>query len=45
MTATRDPAILRTVVRGFGNAVAVYGATAQPGVIRGGDAVRWSPPR
>jgi hypothetical protein len=44
-TAARDPAVLRTVVRGFGNAVAVYCATARPGMIRVGDTVRWWPVR
>jgi hypothetical protein len=42
-TAARDPAILRTVVQGFNNAVGAYCATARPGVIRVGDAVRWVP--
>lgn len=40
-TPARDPAILRTVVHGFGNAVGAYCAAARPGTIRVGDAVRW----
>jgi hypothetical protein len=42
-TAARDPAVLRTVVREFANAVAVYCAAAKPGMIRVGDTVRWLP--
>lgn len=37
--ASRDPAIMRTVARAFGNEVGVYCATAMPGTIRVGDAV------
>jgi len=39
-TAERDPSVVRTVARAFGNRVGVYCATAKPGVIRVGDRVR-----
>ena len=39
-TAARDPAVLRTVVRAFGNRVGMYCAVHRPGVIRVGDRVR-----
>ncbi|TPG52283.1 MOSC domain-containing protein [Roseomonas nepalensis] len=39
-TAERDPSVMRTVARSFGNKVGVYCATARPGVIRLGDRVR-----
>ncbi len=42
-TAARDPAVMRTVVQGFDNAMGAYCATAKPGLIRVGDAVRWLP--
>lgn len=42
-TAARDPAIMRTVVQCFGNAVGAYCATTRPGLIQVGDAVRWIP--
>jgi hypothetical protein len=42
-TAARDPAVMRTVVQSFDNAVGAYCATNRPGVIRIGDAVRWLP--
>lgn len=37
--ASRDPAIMRTVARSFGNEVGVYCATAMPGTIHLGDSV------
>lgn len=39
-TAQRDPSVLRTVARRFGNRVGAYCAVAQPGIVRRGDAVR-----
>ncbi len=42
-TAARDPAVMRTVVQGFDNAMGAFCATAKPGLIRVGDAVRWLP--
>lgn len=42
-TAARDPAVMRTVVQSFDNAVGAYCAAARPGMIRVGDAVRWVP--
>jgi uncharacterized protein YcbX len=39
-TAERDPSVLKTVARKFENEVGVYCATARPGLIRVGDAVR-----
>lgn len=40
VTATRDPAVMRTVAQGFGNLVGAYGSTARAGTIRVGDPVR-----
>ena len=42
-TGVRDASILRTVAQRFDNRVGVYGATARPGMIRVGDAVRSMP--
>ena len=39
-TAERDPAVIRTVARQFGNRVGGYCAVAQPGPVCVGDAVR-----
>ena len=39
-TAERDPSVLRTVARRFGNAVGTYCAVVSPGPLRVGDAVR-----
>lgn len=38
-TGARDPALLRTVVRAFDNAIGVYANVARPGVVRLGDPV------
>lgn len=38
-TAARDPSVLRTVARRFGNAVGTYCAVVSPGPLRVGDAV------
>ena len=39
-TAIRTPAVLKTVVRDFGNRIGIYASAARPGIIRIGDAVR-----
>jgi uncharacterized protein YcbX len=38
-SAVRDPKVMRTVARKFGNEVGVYASTARPGPVRVGDAV------
>ena len=38
-TAERDPRVLRTVARDFGNSFTTYGAVARPGLVRLGDPV------
>jgi uncharacterized protein YcbX len=42
-SAAKDPSVLRTVAQRFDNALGVYAATAKPGRIRLGDAVRLIP--
>jgi len=42
-SAARDPSVLRTVAQRFGNQLGAYAATAAPGTIRLGDAVRFIP--
>lgn len=39
-TGAKDPAVLRTIARHFGNSYGVYATPARPGMIRAGDPVR-----
>jgi uncharacterized protein YcbX len=38
-TGVRDPAVMRTVAREFGNLIGIYALPARPGIVRLGDAV------